>query len=237
MPNTSPADHRRGERSPGSRNMSSAPPGATSASMSARPRPTSRAARRAGNRARRVRASRCSPAARPATCWSRTMRASKRVMRAGRRRIAYHSEDEYRLQARRSHVPARRCRMARHMEWRDEECAFLGTRRHHGAGRARPAGRRISCTSPPPRNSPISSDFRDVATVEVLVNHLTQVAPDAYDRLGGLAVMNPPIRGRAASGGGLGGGARRHAWTRSAPTTRRIRAPPRSSPGPIARPG
>ena len=31
----------------------------------------------------------------------------------------------------------------------------------------------------------------------MLVNHLTQVAPDCYERLGGYGVMNPPIRGRA----------------------------------------
>ena len=38
-------------------------------------------------------------------------------------------------------------------------------------------------------------DFRDLATCEVLVNHLTQVAPDCYDTLKGFGVMNPPIRG------------------------------------------
>ncbi len=38
------------------------------------------------------------------------------------------------------------------------------------------------------------ANFRATATVEVLVNHLTQAAPDAYDRLGAYAVMNPPIR-------------------------------------------
>ena len=32
----------------------------------------------------------------------------ERVMRSGRRRIAYHSEDEYRLQARKPHVQVRR---------------------------------------------------------------------------------------------------------------------------------
>jgi dihydroorotase len=37
-------------------------------------------------------------------------------------------------------------------------------------------------------------EYRSVATVEVLVNHLTQVGPDCYDRLGGFGVMNPPIR-------------------------------------------
>jgi dihydroorotase len=39
-------------------------------------------------------------------------------------------------------------------------------------------------------------DYRDIATVEVLVNHLTQFAPDVYETLGGFGVMNPPIRGR-----------------------------------------
>jgi dihydroorotase len=35
---------------------------------------------------------------------------------------------------------------------------------------------------------------KDLATVEVLVNHLTLVAPDCYQRLGTFAQMNPPIR-------------------------------------------
>ncbi len=39
-------------------------------------------------------------------------------------------------------------------------------------------------------------DFRDVSTVEVLVNHLTQMAPGVYDTLQGFGVMRPPIRGR-----------------------------------------
>ena len=42
----------------------------------------------------------------------------------------------------------------------------------------------------------ILREHRDVATVELLVNHLTQWAPDVYDKLGGFGVMNPPIRGR-----------------------------------------
>jgi dihydroorotase len=117
----------------------------------------------------------------------------ERVMRSGRRRIAYHSEDEYRLQARRglfkSGDPYRT-----HMEWRDEESAFLGTRRlmalAHETGR--PAHILHVSTA---EELDYLKDFRDIATVELLVNHLTQVAPECYERLGGLAVMNPPIRG------------------------------------------
>jgi dihydroorotase len=118
----------------------------------------------------------------------------ERVMRAGRRRIAYHSEDEYRLQARkgmfRSGDP-----YARHMEWRDEECAFLGTRRILAIARAtgRPAHILHVSTA---EEFGYLRDFKDITTAEVLVNHLTQVAPDCYERLAGFGVMNPPIRGQ-----------------------------------------
>jgi dihydroorotase len=52
----------------------------------------------------------------------------ERVMRSGRRRVCYHSEDEYRCR-RASPPTAPACRTGMHAEWRDVECAFLGTRR------------------------------------------------------------------------------------------------------------
>ena len=116
------------------------------------------------------------------------------VMRSGRRTVCYHSEDEYRLQARKpmfhSGMPYRS-----HMEWRDEECALLGTRRL--VALARKTGRpahilHVSTAS----ELALLRTHRDVASVELLVNHLTQWAPDVYDTLGGFGVMNPPIRGR-----------------------------------------
>jgi dihydroorotase len=118
----------------------------------------------------------------------------ERVMRAGRRRIAYHSEDEYRLQDRRRLFKAGDP-YACHMEWRDEECAFLGTRRIMALARetGRPAHILHVSTA---EELAYLQDFRDVATCEVLVNHLTQVAPDVYERLRGFGVMNPPIRGQ-----------------------------------------
>jgi dihydroorotase len=124
----------------------------------------------------------------------------ERAMRSGRRRIAFHSEDEYRLQARKpmftSGMPYRS-----HMEWRDVECAFLGTRRLMALARktGRPAHILHVSTA---EELEYLKDFRDIATCEVLVNHLTQVAPDCYDTLKGFGVMNPPIRDerhRAAS--------------------------------------
>jgi dihydroorotase len=115
----------------------------------------------------------------------------ERVMRSGRRRICYHSEDEFRLQARKpdyhSGMPHRM-----HAIWRDVECAALGTRRLMALARktGRPAHILHVSTA---EELDYLRDFRDVATVEVLLNHLTQT-DEAYDRLGGYAVMNPPIR-------------------------------------------
>ena len=118
----------------------------------------------------------------------------ERVMRSGRRRIAYHSEDEYRLQDRRRQFGAGEP-FARHMEWRDVECAFLGTRRLMALAQAtgRPAHILHVSTA---EELAYLRDFRDLATCEVLVNHLTQIGPEAYEALGGYAVMNPPIRDR-----------------------------------------
>src|SRR5580658_7385013 len=118
----------------------------------------------------------------------------ERLMRAGRRRIAFHSEDEYRLRERkslfRSGMP-----YSCHMEWRDEECAFLGTRRLMALARktSRPAHILHVSTA---EELEYLKDYRDISTCEMLVNHLTQVAPDCYERLKGFGVMNPPIRGQ-----------------------------------------
>lgn len=113
------------------------------------------------------------------------------VMRSGRRRICYHSEDEYRLQARKpnytSGMPHRN-----HMEWRDVECAMLGTKRLMALARktGRPAHILHVSTA---EELAYLADYKDICSVEVLMNHLTQT-DEAYDRLGGYAVMNPPIR-------------------------------------------
>ncbi len=113
------------------------------------------------------------------------------VMRSGRRRICYHSEDEYRLQERKplftEGMPHRN-----HMVWRDVECATLGTKRILALARktGRPAHILHVSTA---EELEYLAEFKDICSAEVLVNHLTQT-DEAYDRLGGYAVMNPPIR-------------------------------------------
>ncbi|HVY18042.1 MAG TPA: dihydroorotase [Rhodopila sp.] len=117
----------------------------------------------------------------------------EKAMRSGRRRIAFHSEDEYRLQERKPQFKSGDP-YSHHMVWRDEECAFLGTRRLMALARktGRPAHILHVSTA---QEFEYLKDYRDLATCEVLVNHLTQVAPDCYERLEGFGVMNPPIRG------------------------------------------
>jgi len=115
----------------------------------------------------------------------------ERAMRSGRRAICYHSEDEYRLQERRPAYEAGGPHRL-HAEWRDVECAMLGTRRLVALARktGRPAHILHVSTA---EELEFLGGARDVASVEVLLNHLTQT-DEAYDRLGGYAVMNPPIR-------------------------------------------
>jgi dihydroorotase len=116
----------------------------------------------------------------------------ERVMRSGRRRIAFHSEDEYRLQARRSLLKSGGP-YSDHAVWRDVECALLGTRRIVALARktGRPAHILHVSTA---EELVYLRDFHDLVSVEVLVNHLLQSAPEVYERLGPYAVMNPPLR-------------------------------------------
>ena len=113
------------------------------------------------------------------------------VLRAIRRRAAFHSEDEYRLAERRS--------LARHGDWtshpevRDVEAAVSSTRRLLRIARA--CGKRIHVLHiSTAEEMELLRDAKDIASVEVLPQHLTLVAPDDYVRLKGHAQMNPPIR-------------------------------------------
>jgi dihydroorotase len=114
-----------------------------------------------------------------------------RILKAIRRRAAFHSEDEFRLAERRA--LARPGDWASHPEVRDVEAAVSSTRRLLRIARA--AGKRIHVLHiSTAEEMDILKDNKDVASVEVLPNHLTLAAPDAYDRLKGKAQQNPPIR-------------------------------------------
>ena len=115
----------------------------------------------------------------------------REVLRHVKRRATFHSEDEYRLVERRP--LARTGDWTSHPEVRDPESAILSTRRL--VGLAKETGARIHVLHVTTAEEiEFLAGHKDVATVEVTPQHLTLDGDEAYDRLKGLAQMNPPIR-------------------------------------------
>lgn len=115
----------------------------------------------------------------------------RKVLSNVRRRATFHSEDEYRLVERRG--LARTGDWTSHPEVRDAESAIRSTRRL--VGLAKETGARIHVLHVTTKDEMDYLRFhKDVATVEITPQHLTLVAPEAYQRLGSYAQMNPPIR-------------------------------------------
>jgi dihydroorotase len=116
-----------------------------------------------------------------------------RVLANIKRRAAFHSEDEERLQARRELAIAGD--WTSHPVVRDAKAAMISTERLIRL--ARKARKRIHVLH-------ISTEeeiaylarHRDIASVEVTPQHLPLQAPEAYEQLQGKAQMNPPIRSR-----------------------------------------
>ncbi len=115
----------------------------------------------------------------------------REVLRHVKRRATFHSEDEYRLVERRP--LARTGDWTSHPEVRDPESAIMSTRRL--VGLAKETGARIHVLHVTTAEEiEFLAGHKDVATVEVTPQHLTLDGDEAYERLKGLAQMNPPIR-------------------------------------------
>jgi dihydroorotase len=118
------------------------------------------------------------------------------VLRSGRRRVAFHAEDDDRLQARYRALGAS-ASVAQHPQVRDVECALRATQR---------LLKLVEKTHRPVHILHLSTaeevallrerDLRDLVTCEVTPNHLFLEAPDCYAQHGSLAQMNPPVRDR-----------------------------------------
>jgi dihydroorotase len=114
----------------------------------------------------------------------------ERIMRHGRRRIAIHAEDNFRLDERKGE---RGTDVRNHPVWRDEESAIRATQRLLRLARA--TARRVHVLHvTTAEEMAILAEHKDIATVEVTPQHLTFTAPECYERLGTYAQMNPPIR-------------------------------------------
>jgi dihydroorotase len=115
----------------------------------------------------------------------------RNVLKAIRRRAAFHSEDEYRLRER---MPLRVENDPRsHPVWRDPTAALVGTQRL--IRMARETGKRVHVLHVTTKEeAAFLAEHKDVATAEATPAHLTLTAPVCYERLGTLAQLNPPIR-------------------------------------------
>ena len=118
----------------------------------------------------------------------------ERVLRSGTRRVAVHSEDEYRLKQRYASLglfPS----ITEHPRVRDVETAVRSTERLLDL---------VEATRRPVHLLHVSTaeeiailcerDLGDLVTCEVTPNHLFLAAPDCYERFGSRAQMNPPVR-------------------------------------------
>jgi dihydroorotase len=150
----------------------------------------------------------------------------RNILKAIRRRAAFHSEDEFRLRDRSGERLDGDPRS--HPVWRDEITALQCTQRL--VALARETGRRIHVLHvTTAQEMEFLSGHKDVASVEVTPHHLTLAAPDCYDRLGTLAQMNPPVRDashRAALWRGLEQGVVDVLGSDHAPHTRDEKAKP-----------
>jgi len=150
----------------------------------------------------------------------------RNVLEHIRRRAAFHSEDEYRLNERKGMRVENDPRS--HPVWRDEITALQCTRRL--VALARETGRRIHVLHvTTAQEMEFLATHKDVASVEVTPHHLTMAAPECYERLGTLAQMNPPVRDathRAALWRGLDQGVVDVLGSDHAPHTRDEKAKP-----------
>lgn len=116
----------------------------------------------------------------------------EKILRSGSRRVIVHSEDEARLRERKE-IALKSRDVHDHPVWRDVETAMISTRKL--VGLCRKTGRPVHVLHVSTGDEmEFLKDKKDIATVEVLPQHLTLFAPDCYDRLGTFAQQNPPIR-------------------------------------------
>jgi dihydroorotase len=114
------------------------------------------------------------------------------VLSHGHRVVSIHAEDEARMRERFKLVEGG-AHPRMHPVWRDVETAVLATSRIIRL--ARETGRKVHVLHITTGDeAELLAAAKDVATMEVTPQHLTLSAPEAYDRLGTLAQMNPPIR-------------------------------------------
>lgn len=117
----------------------------------------------------------------------------RQIFKQGFRRLILHSEDEQRLRERK-HIALESRSVLSHPIWRDELSALRSTERLLRI--ARETKRKVHVLHVTTlEESELLAKNKDLASVEVLPQHLTLSSPECYERLGTLVQQNPPIRG------------------------------------------
>lgn len=115
------------------------------------------------------------------------------VLQNGRRIVAIHAEDEMMMNGNKKSILGNSHDVGMHPKWRSAESCLSATARALRLARA--VGRRVHILHVTTADEmELLAQHRDIASVEVLPNHLMLCAPECYERLGTYAQQNPPIR-------------------------------------------
>ena len=115
------------------------------------------------------------------------------VVANGQRVIAVHAEDQMIMMENQINILGDSNDVAMHCKWRSPESCLSATQRV--VTLAKKHKRRVHILHiTTQQEMDFLSRNKDVASVELLANHLSLHAPECYERLGTLAQQNPPIR-------------------------------------------
>ncbi|MDC2989313.1 dihydroorotase [Gammaproteobacteria bacterium] len=115
------------------------------------------------------------------------------IVANGKRVIAVHAEDESIMNENKVTILGDSNDVAMHYKWRSEESCLNATKRIVTI--AKKYSRKVHILHiTTAQEMAFLKVNKDIASAEVLANHLTLHAPDCYDMFGTLAQQNPPIR-------------------------------------------
>ena len=115
------------------------------------------------------------------------------IVANGKRVIAVHAEDESIMNENKITILGDSNDVAMHYKWRSEESCLNATKRIVSIAKKYSRNVHILHITTAQEMSFLKTN-KDIASAEVLANHLTLHAPDCYDMFGTLAQQNPPIR-------------------------------------------
>jgi dihydroorotase len=111
---------------------------------------------------------------------------------ASKRRVTVHCEDQNMLNQNKNLLP-KNPDVSLHSQWRSPESCYLATK--NLLSLARSLNKKVHVLHVSTKQEvDLLKNNQDIATFEVLPQHLTLVAPECYYRIGSLSQQNPPIR-------------------------------------------